>query len=222
MLSNRKRFFLAVGVVLLLAVGLLFLIPTTRLTIVGYLRGEPFHKGRPVGFWIHELQSEDRGNRVSERAAIVLGEMGPQAMAALPALTAALEDNEQEPWRCLNQIGKLKKRPDEHQGAVLLQSEMGLDPMPFTLRYSDEALEQLKKMRPFDRAAILDQIEQILMVNPTLESKARVKLLRQPAPTQYRLRVGEFRVFYDVAGETVSVIQILSKEQAIAYLGEPS
>ena len=68
----------------------------------------------------------------------------------------------------------------------------------------------------------MDQIEQVLLVNPTLESKARVKLLRQPAPTQYRLRVGEFRVFYDVVQETVLVIQILSKEEAIGYLGEQS
>jgi mRNA-degrading endonuclease RelE of RelBE toxin-antitoxin system len=70
--------------------------------------------------------------------------------------------------------------------------------MPFEVRYSDEAVEQLKKVRAYDRAAIIDQIEQTLMVNPTLESKTKLKLLRQPAPTQYRLRVGEFRVFYDV------------------------
>jgi mRNA interferase RelE/StbE len=92
--------------------------------------------------------------------------------------------------------------------------------MPFEPRYSDEAVEQLRRMRPFDRTAILDQIEQVLTVNPTLESKARVKLLRPPAPTQYRLRVGDFRVFYDVTEEIVSIIQILSKEESIAYLGE--
>jgi mRNA-degrading endonuclease RelE of RelBE toxin-antitoxin system len=28
-------------------------------------------------------------------------------------------------------------------------------------------------------------------------SRARVKPLREPSPTQYRLRVGEFRFFYD-------------------------
>ncbi len=94
--------------------------------------------------------------------------------------------------------------------------------MRFEVSYSDEAVEQLKTLRAHDRAAIMDQIEQVLMVNPTLESKARVKLLRQPAPTQYRLRVGEFRVFYDVVQEAVLVIQILSKEESIAYLGEQS
>ena len=85
----------------------------------------------------------------------------------------------------------------------------------------DEALEQLKRLRAFDRAAILDQIEQVLGVNPTLVSKARLKQLRQPAPTQFRLRIGEFRVFYDVVEQTVSVIQILTKEDAIRFLEEP-
>ncbi|SRR6266849_3270179 len=90
--------------------------------------------------------------------------------------------------------------------------------MPYEVKYSDEAVEDLKKLRAFDHTAILDQIEQVLMVNPTLESKARVKLLRQPAPAQFRLRVGDFRVFYDVQGEVVQIIRILSKEESIRYL----
>jgi mRNA-degrading endonuclease RelE of RelBE toxin-antitoxin system len=94
--------------------------------------------------------------------------------------------------------------------------------MAYELLYSEEAVEQMKNLRSFDRTSVLNQIEQVLRVNPALESKARVKLLRQPAPTQYRLRVGEFRVFYDVDQETVRVIQVLSKEETIAYLGESS
>lgn len=92
--------------------------------------------------------------------------------------------------------------------------------MAFAIRYSEVAVEQLKALRPFDRTAILDQIEQVLMVNPTLESKARVKELRQPAPTQYRMRVSEFRVFYDIdqSHRHVDVIQILNKQAAVAYL----
>ena len=67
--------------------------------------------------------------------------------------------------------------------------------MPCEIRYSNEAVEQLKKLRVFDSTAILDQIEQMLRVNPTIASKSRIKQLREPAPSQYRLRVGEFRVF---------------------------
>ena len=66
----------------------------------------------------------------------------------------------------------------------------------------------------------MDEIEQTLSVNPTLQSIARVKKLRQPAPTQFRLRVGDFRVFYDVdeASKVVNVIQILSKADSFRYL----
>lgn len=49
-------------------------------------------------------------------------------------------------------------------------------------------------------------------------SKARIKLLRPPAPTQYRLKVGEYRIFYDVEGQTVNVVEILSKEDSISYI----
>jgi mRNA-degrading endonuclease RelE of RelBE toxin-antitoxin system len=96
--------------------------------------------------------------------------------------------------------------------------------MPFAIRYSKVAVVQLKSLRPFDRTAILDQIEQYLSVNPILASKSKVKQLRQPAPNQYRLRVGEFRIFYDVdlTNETVDVIQVLSKKDAMDYLeGSP-
>jgi mRNA interferase RelE/StbE len=91
--------------------------------------------------------------------------------------------------------------------------------MPYEIRYSNESFEQLKNLRAFDRTAILDQIEQVLSVNPTVVSKARIKRLREPAPTQYRLRIGEFRVFYDVEEAAVLVVQILSKQESIDYLG---
>jgi len=91
--------------------------------------------------------------------------------------------------------------------------------MPYEIRYSNEAVEQLRKSRTFDRTAILDQIEEILSVNPTVVSKSRVKRLREPAPTQYRLRVGALRVFYDVEETAVLIIQILSKQDSIEYLG---
>lgn len=94
--------------------------------------------------------------------------------------------------------------------------------MSFEIRYSNEAVAQLRTLRNFDRTAILDQIEQVLSVNPTVVSKARIKRLREPAPTQYRLRVGEFRVFYDVEEEAVLIIQILSKQDSQDYLGGSS
>jgi hypothetical protein len=58
------------------------------------------------------------------------------------------------------------------------------------------------ELRRFDQVAILDQVETRLQSNPTLESKARIKLLRQPALTQYRLRVQvELKVRRDGDGD---------------------
>jgi len=39
--------------------------------------------------------------------------------------------------------------------------------------------------------------------------------MRRP---QYRLRVGEIRVFYDVTGRTVEILAIVSKSDALAWL----
>ena len=60
----------------------------------------------------------------------------------------------------------------------------------------------------------------MLTTNPTLQSKAKIKKLRQPAPAQFRLRIEDFRVFYDVEDgvNLVNVIQILSKEDSLPYL----
>jgi mRNA-degrading endonuclease RelE of RelBE toxin-antitoxin system len=86
--------------------------------------------------------------------------------------------------------------------------------MPYGLRYSPEALNVLKRLSGHDRAAILAQIQRHLTVNPTLESQARVKKLREPAPTEYRLRVGGFRVFYNVRGNDVFIVRVIAKDEA--------
>ncbi len=92
--------------------------------------------------------------------------------------------------------------------------------MAFEVGYSNASVEQLSKLRAFDRTAILDVVDKVLQVAPTTVSKTTLKRLRQPAPTEYRLRVGEYRVFYDVDENIVSIIQILSKEDSIRFLGE--
>jgi len=87
--------------------------------------------------------------------------------------------------------------------------------MAYQIRYSEEALGALRRLRKFHASAALQQIQEVLAVNPTLESKARLKKLRQPALSQYRRRVGDFRVFYDVEPEVVNILRILSKPEAM-------
>lgn len=92
--------------------------------------------------------------------------------------------------------------------------------MPYQLLYSEPALDDLRQLRAVDRAGVLDGIERCLGHTPTEPSRATVKQLRQPAPSEYRLRVGEFRVFYNVRGDRVLILRIIGKAQAEEYLRE--
>ena len=55
---------------------------------------EPRYKDRPLSAWLEDLHSRDA--RVRRAAADVLGKLGPIAAAAVPALQAALEDDDQD------------------------------------------------------------------------------------------------------------------------------
>jgi mRNA-degrading endonuclease RelE of RelBE toxin-antitoxin system len=53
---------------------------------------------------------------------------------------------------------------------------------------------------------------------PTKVSKSRIKRLRELTHPQYRLRVDELRVFYDVEGDEVQVLAIVAKSGAAEWL----
>jgi mRNA interferase RelE/StbE len=70
--------------------------------------------------------------------------------------------------------------------------------MPFEIEVTREAESDLDKIRPFYRRQILDAVESHLQHAPTRASRSRIKRLRSFQSPEYRLRVGDFRVFYDV------------------------
>jgi mRNA-degrading endonuclease RelE of RelBE toxin-antitoxin system len=55
---------------------------------------------------------------------------------------------------------------------------------------------------------------------PTRVSKSRIKRLRGLSQPQYRLRVGEVRVFYDVTREAVEILAIVTKAEAARWLAD--
>ena len=63
-------------------------------------------------------------------------------------------------------------------------------------------------------------MEAHLRFEPDKTSKSRIKRLRGMRKPQYRLRVGELRVFYDIRGGTVEVLAIVNKPDALAWLDE--
>jgi len=68
-------------------------------------------------------------------------------------------------------------------------------------------------MRKFDQRKVLEGIEIHLTHQPGFGSKSRIKAMLQPFWSQYRLRVDEFRVYYDVDENhlIVNVLRVLMK-----------
>jgi len=70
------------------------------------------------------------------------------------------------------------------------------------------------------RRAARNAIERHLRYEPTKVSRSRIKRLRGLERPQYRLRVDEVRVFYDVTETAVEVLAIVSKAKAHQWLDE--
>lgn len=68
------------------------------------------------------------------------------------------------------------------------------------------------------RATVRDAMERHLRHEPTRTSKSRIKRLRGMSRPQYRLRVDDIRVFYDINEATVEVLAIVSKAEAQGWL----
>jgi mRNA-degrading endonuclease RelE of RelBE toxin-antitoxin system len=90
----------------------------------------------------------------------------------------------------------------------------------FEIILAPDAGGQLVALPAHTRAEVRDGIELHLRNEPTKLSKSRVKRLRGLERPQYRLRVGEMRVFYDVTETEVQVLAIVSKAEAKAWLDE--
>src|ERR1043166_5185931 len=83
------------------------------------------------------------------------------------------------------------------------------------------AVRELTALTAYHRAKVGDAIEQHLRHEPAKVSKSRIKRLRGLSRPQFRLRVDDTRVFYDVTDKAVEVLAIISKAQAEAWLADP-
>ena len=90
--------------------------------------------------------------------------------------------------------------------------------MRYEIVFAPDADQALRTLRAYDRVAVLDTIEQQLRHEPTRTSRSRIKRLRDMRHPQYRLRIGELRVFYDVAPGQVEIIAVVTKAKAAEWL----
>jgi len=92
--------------------------------------------------------------------------------------------------------------------------------MRFEILLAQEAVDDLKRLNAHERVAVGRALETHLRNAPRKVSKSRIKRLRGLSRPQFRLRVGDVRVFYDVLDDAVQVLAILAKSDAEKWLQE--
>ena len=92
--------------------------------------------------------------------------------------------------------------------------------MAFEIRFSPLARKHVKALRKRDQQIVLDAIEVQLRHQPHQQTKKRKPLEENPlAP--WELRIGDFRVFYDVdrEGGLVVIVAVGKKIHNVLWIG---
>jgi mRNA interferase RelE/StbE len=90
--------------------------------------------------------------------------------------------------------------------------------MRYDIILAPQAINDLRAFKAHLRSTVRDAIEEHLRHEPTKVSKSRIKRLRGISRPEYRLRVGEVRIFYDVSETTVEILAIVPKSEAESWL----
>ena len=90
--------------------------------------------------------------------------------------------------------------------------------MRYEIVLAPEAVNDLKRLKARFRSEVKDALERHLRYEPAKVSKSRIKRLRGLSHLQYRLRVEEIRVFYDITENVVEVLAIVPKSEAASWL----
>jgi mRNA interferase RelE/StbE len=91
--------------------------------------------------------------------------------------------------------------------------------MSFAVVLAPEAVEDLKRLTANVRTMVR-AIEKHLRHEPAKISRSRTKRLRGLSRPQFRLRVDEIRVFYDISDTTVEILAIVAKSEAESWLAQ--
>jgi mRNA interferase RelE/StbE len=92
--------------------------------------------------------------------------------------------------------------------------------MPFAIVLAPEAVEDLGRLKAAVRSNVKSAMQTRLRHQPEKTSHSRIKRLRGLSRPQYRLRVGDIRVFYDVTDEVVEVLAIVPKSETTSWLAQ--
>jgi mRNA interferase RelE/StbE len=92
--------------------------------------------------------------------------------------------------------------------------------VPYRIVFTNHAVDDFNSLSARWRAIVRDSIRLFLTHEPDRQSKSRIKRLKDLRHPQFRLRVGEIRIFYDLTDKDVVIMAIMTKEKAIEWLKE--
>ncbi len=81
--------------------------------------------------------------------------------------------------------------------------------MPYLIKYSPRATRNLKALRAKDQAVIKDKVQEQLLHQAGISTRNR-KQTRQPWIADWELRIGAFRVFYDIVNDPTPTVAIVA------------
>jgi mRNA interferase RelE/StbE len=97
--------------------------------------------------------------------------------------------------------------------------------MRYRIIVAPDAVKELRRLPAGERSRVQAAIALHLGHEPTKVSRSRIKRLRGLEQPEYRLRVDDVRVFYDVKEDEVQVLGVVTKSDAQGWLdreGTPS
>jgi len=93
-----------------------------------------------------------------------------------------------------------------------------IDIIKYSIILSPEALENLGNLKANLRSLVRVGIIEHLSYEPKKISKSRIKRLKGIEKPQYRLRIDDIRIYYDISGNSVEILAVVSKEMAKEWL----
>lgn len=92
--------------------------------------------------------------------------------------------------------------------------------MWFAIVITETAGRHFESLDAHSKAMVKQGIETHLRHEPWKVSKSRIKRLRDMEQPEYRLRIADYRVFYDIVEAEVIVLAILPKNKTQEWLDE--
>ena len=82
-----------------------------------------------------------------------------------------------------------------------------------------QAIEDLDKIQKYYASKIIDGIEIHLSYRPDFLSKSRIKRLRGKQESDFRLRIDDYRIFYNIdkLEKVVYILRILHKNETTQF-----